>query len=181
MVAHLRKNYTNPLADISLSCLGKPNRSHPPEEKFDNSPLKLDEIKDFVRKARAKINRTSYKLYKRCPKILTLLRKLLQEAHGKKFLAKSWELADGIHIPKEKDPRKQDQFRPISLLNDLYRCHCEEDDEIRDKQYVCQNINIKDWNSRVTRLYWTHHYVMGPNKNGQKIINQPNFKSFGLI
>ena len=29
----------------------------------------------------------------------------------------NWGLADGILIPKEKDFRKIDQFRPISLLN----------------------------------------------------------------
>ena len=49
----------------------------PPEETFDNSPIKLGEVKDFVRKARFKstpgINGISYKLYKRCPKVLTSL------------------------------------------------------------------------------------------------------------
>ena len=39
------------------------------------------EVKDFVRKARAKstsgINGISYKLYKRCPEVLTSLWKLL--------------------------------------------------------------------------------------------------------
>ena len=39
------------------------------------------------------------------------------EAHRTKFIAESLGLADVIHIPKEKDPRKVDQFRPISLLN----------------------------------------------------------------
>ena len=101
--------------------LNEPNRQHPPEEKFDDSLLKLGEIKDFVRKARAKsspgINGISYKLYKRCPKILALLWKLLLEAYTKKFIADNWGLADGIHIPKEKDTGKIEQFRPISLLN----------------------------------------------------------------
>ena len=49
--------------------------------------------------------------------ILALLWKLLKEAHRKKFIAENWGSADGIHIPKEKDFRKLDQFRPISLLN----------------------------------------------------------------
>ena len=101
--------------------LNEPNRPHSPEEKFDDSPLKLGEMKDFVRKARAKsspeINSISHKLYKRCPKILALLWKLLREAYTMKFIAENWGLADGIHIPKEKDSRKIDQFRPISLLN----------------------------------------------------------------
>ena len=119
--AHLRKKYTDPLTNTLLRHLNEPNHPHPPEEKFHDTPLKLGKIKDFVRKARPKsspgINSISYKLYKRCPKILALLWKLLQEAYTKKFIADDWGLADGIHIPKEKDSRKIEQFRPISLLN----------------------------------------------------------------
>ena len=63
------------------------------------------------------INSISYKLYKRCPKILALLLKLLLEAYTKKFIAENWGLAYRIQIPKEKDSRKIDQFQPISLLN----------------------------------------------------------------
>ena len=119
--AHIRKKYTDPLTDTSLRRLNETNRPHFTEEKFDDSPLKLGEIKDFVKKARAKsspgINGISYKLYKRCPKILAFLWKLLREAYTKKFIADNWRLADEIHIPKEKDSRKLEQFRPISLLN----------------------------------------------------------------
>ena len=85
------------------------NRLQPPEETFENSPIKLGEVKDFVRKARAKstsgINGISYKLYKRYPKVLTSLWKLPRVALIKKFhrIATDWGLADGIYIPKEKD------------------------------------------------------------------------------
>ena len=107
--AHLRKKYTDPFSDTPLKCLNEPNRPHPLEGKFDDSPLKLGEIKDFDRKAQAKSppgnNGISYKLYKRCPRILTLLWKLW-EAYSKKFIADNWGLADGIHIPKEKDSWK---------------------------------------------------------------------------
>ena len=69
---NLQKKYTNPLTDIPLGCLSELNCPHPPEEKLDNSPLKLGEIKDFVKKSRAKsspgINSISYKLYKNCLK-----------------------------------------------------------------------------------------------------------------
>ena len=41
----------------------------------------------------------------------------IQEAYKKKFIAENWGLTDGIHIPKEKDSRKIEQFQPISLLN----------------------------------------------------------------
>ena len=116
--AHFRKKYTDPLANIPLDRLSEPNRPHLQEEKFDNSPLKSGEIKDFLRKARAKsspwINGISHELYKRCSKILALLWKLLQEAHRKKFIAGSWGLADGI--PKEKDSKKLDHVVQFFLL-----------------------------------------------------------------
>ena len=75
--AHFRKKYTDPLTDTPLRRLNELNHPHLPKEKFNDSPLKLGEIKDFVRKARAKsslgINGILYKLYKRRPKILALL------------------------------------------------------------------------------------------------------------
>ena len=43
--AHLWKKYTDPLTDTSLRCLNELNRPQPPEETFDDSPLKLGEIK----------------------------------------------------------------------------------------------------------------------------------------
>ena len=62
--AHLRKKYTDPLTNTPLRRLYELNSPYPPIEKFDDSPLKLGEIKDFVRKARAKsspgINGISY-------------------------------------------------------------------------------------------------------------------------
>ena len=115
------KKYADPLAVIPLGHLSEPNHPHSPEEKFDNLPLKLGEIKDFVRKERARssprINGISYKLYKKCPKILALLWNLLREAHRKKFIAESWEWADRIHILKGKYSSKLDQFWSISFLN----------------------------------------------------------------
>ena len=119
--AHLQEKFSDPLSDIPLGNFAHLNRPSPPEERFDTSPIKLGEVKDFVRKTRAKsspgINGISYKLYKRCPKVLALLWKLLKKAQEKGFIAENWGLANGIHIPKEKDSKEIDQFRPISLLN----------------------------------------------------------------
>ena len=36
---------------------------------------------------------------------------------------------------------------------------------------TCQYINLKGWSSRLSRLYWTYHYVVGSNKNGKN--NKP--------
>ena len=119
--AHLQEKFSDPLSDTPLGHFTDLNQPPPPEERFDTSPLKLGEVKEFVRKARAKsspgINGISYKLYKRCPKVLALLWKLLKKAQEKGIIAENWGLADGIHIPKEKGSKDIDQFRPISLLN----------------------------------------------------------------
>ena len=119
--AHLQRKYSDPLTDTPMGNFGDLNRPQSPEEAFDNSPIKLGEVKDFVRKARSKstpgINGISYKLYKRCPKVLASLWKLLRIMHIKKFIAEDWGLADRIFIPKEKNSKHLEQFRPISLLN----------------------------------------------------------------
>ena len=43
--------------------------------------------------------------------------KLQRFAHITKFIAEDWELADGIYIPKEKNSKHPEQFRPILLLS----------------------------------------------------------------
>ena len=53
------------------------------------------------------------KLYKICPKVLTSLWKLLRITHIKKFIAQDWGLAGGIYVPKEKNSKNLEQFRPI--------------------------------------------------------------------
>ena len=79
--AHLQRKYSNRLADTPIGDFSKLNRPQPPEETFDNYSIKFGEVKDFVRKARVKstpgINGISYKLYKRYPKVLASLCKLL--------------------------------------------------------------------------------------------------------
>ena len=44
--AHFRKKYTNPLTGTPLGRLNEPNLPHSLEEKVDDLPLKLGEIKD---------------------------------------------------------------------------------------------------------------------------------------
>ena len=112
--AHLQRKDSDPLSDTPRGDFGELSRSQPPEETFDNSPIKLGEVKDFVRKARAKstpgINGISYKLYKRCRKVFTSLWKLRRVALIYKFIAEDWGLADGIYIPKEKNSKHLENF-----------------------------------------------------------------------
>ena len=46
--AHLQRKYSDPLADTPMGDFSELNRPQPPEETFDNSPIKLGEVKDFV-------------------------------------------------------------------------------------------------------------------------------------
>ena len=41
----------------------------------------------------------------------------IRVAHIKKLIAEDWGLADGIYIPKEKNSKHLEEFRPISMLN----------------------------------------------------------------
>ena len=66
------------------------NRLQPPEEAFDNSPIKLGEVKELKStpgingisyKSTPDISGISYKLYERCPNVLTSLWKLPRVVH----------------------------------------------------------------------------------------------------
>ena len=72
---------------------------------FDDSRIKLKEVRDFVHKAHAGsalgLNGILYKLYKNCPRVLRKLTVLLQQAQKKGIVPQEWCLANGIWIPKE--------------------------------------------------------------------------------
>ena len=50
---------------------------HPLEEKFDTSPMKLNQVEDFVQRVRAKISLSvsglSFKLYEICLRVVWFL------------------------------------------------------------------------------------------------------------
>ena len=77
-------------------------------------------MKKAVKKTRAKSapgpNGIPYLLYKKCPKVLAWLHKVLRSAWRKKQITQCMK-AEGIYIPKEQDSITINQFRPISLLN----------------------------------------------------------------
>ena len=51
------------------------------------------------------------------PKTLYLLHSLIQRAWSSATVDNEWKKAEGVYIPKEKDSKGLNQFRPISLLN----------------------------------------------------------------
>ena len=92
-----------------------------PTSPFRLASPSLDEVRGVVRKAR---NRSApgpkgvpYLLYKRCPKTLYLLHSLIQRAWSSATVDDEWKKAEGVYIPKEKDSKGLNQFRPISMLN----------------------------------------------------------------
>ena len=78
-------------------------------------------MQKVVKKARAKSapgpNGIPNLLYKKCPKVLAWLHKMLKSAWKNQKISDQWNTADGVYIPKEQDSSSINQFRPISLLN----------------------------------------------------------------
>ena len=58
-----------------------------------------------------------YKIYKKCPKLLRRLWRILRKIWAKGSIPPSWRLAEGCFIPKEEKSSTVSQFRTISLLS----------------------------------------------------------------
>ena len=118
---HLKMTYSDDLNSIPIPPLRDLPKPQDPTVMFDDSGIKLKEVRDFIHKARAGsapgLNGISYKLYKNCPRVLRKLTVLLQQAWKKAIVPQEWFLADGILIPKEMQSKGITNFRPISLLN----------------------------------------------------------------
>ena len=56
-----------------------------------------------------------YLVYKRCPKLLWHLWKILKVIWTKGRVADQWRWAEGVWIPKEENSKNINQFRTISL------------------------------------------------------------------
>ena len=95
----------------------------PPEPRvqFKLNDITLAEVRYIIRKARTKsapgYSGTSYKVYKKCDKLLNILWKLLNSAWKKDKIPECWQRAEGCFVPKEEDSRTIKQFRTISLLS----------------------------------------------------------------
>ena len=117
---HLKETYSKPedTPPLSIPGLVRPER---PTKPFNDKPPTLEEMRKVVKKARAKSapgpNGIPYILYKKCPKVLAWLHRMLRSAWRNKKICTQWMRADGVYIPKEQDSTTITQFRPISLLN----------------------------------------------------------------
>lgn len=117
--AHLAEVYGNK-NDV---CMDIPGLKRPasPGYSFEMGDIKLNEVMQVVTKARAKsapgMNGISYKLYKKCPGIVEVLTKVLNQIWRSGRIPDEWCCANGVYIPKEDKAENLGQFRPISLLN----------------------------------------------------------------
>ena len=118
---HLRKTYSDPERQTPLPDISGLVWPSEPGEKFNCEPPSLKEVAAVIRKARNKSapgpNGVPYLLYKRCPKVLTWLHKILKSAWKNLKISDQWTIAEGVYIPKEQNSSEINQFRPISLLN----------------------------------------------------------------
>ena len=117
----LRTTYSDPARKIPMEHMPGIPRPTQPGVKFKLGDYTLEEVKNFVKKARAKSSPgqdgVPYKVYKRCPKLLVWLFLILKKAWKEKHASQRWARTEGIYLPKEPDSTSLSQFRPISLLN----------------------------------------------------------------
>ncbi|KAK0141886.1 Transposable element Tcb2 transposase [Merluccius polli] len=79
------------------------------------------EVQEVVKAARASSapgpSGVPYKVYKRCPRLLHRLWKILRVIWRRGKVAQQWRFAEGVWIPKEENAKNIEQFRTISLLS----------------------------------------------------------------
>ena len=118
---NLKKTYSDPDREKPIEEIEGLVWPSAPGVKFNNKPPSLDEVAAVVRKASSKSapgpNGVSYLLYKRCPKVLEWLHKIIRGAWKNQKISEQWMVAEGVYIPKEQNSTEIGQFRPISLLN----------------------------------------------------------------
>ncbi|CAC5377986.1 unnamed protein product [Mytilus coruscus] len=92
-----------------------------PEIPMNTKEPSWKEVSDVVKKARSASspgpNGIPYKVYKKCPKILKHLWRLLKVVWRKGKIPSCWQKAEGCFIPKEEKSEDITQFRTISHLN----------------------------------------------------------------
>ena len=117
----LEYNYKDPNKEEELPAYDKLFSPSEPENPFKVSDITLDEVKEVVMSARSKsapgFSGISYKMYKKCPRLLKLLWKILRLVWKKETLPGIWQRAEGCFVPKEENSADIKQFRTVSLLS----------------------------------------------------------------
>ena len=108
-----------PLEDLpDLSEYDCSNLSH-----FDNSPFSFRAFEFILKRKRNGSkpgpNKIPYKVYKKCPKLQSLVFGIMQGVRKSGKIPLRWRLAEGFFLPKVDKPDKHNlsDFRTISLMN----------------------------------------------------------------
>ena len=111
---HLRMTYLDDLNGNHTPHLRDLPKPQDPTVMFNNSGIKLKEVRDFFHMIRAGsvpgINVISYKLYRNCPCVFRKLTVLLRHVWKKGIVPQEW-------IPTEMQTKGITNFCPIILLN----------------------------------------------------------------
>ena len=94
MEKHVKRQYSDPLRNVSLGTPGYVPRPAPPTTELNIKPPKLSKVKQVMKKARSSSapgpNGVPYKLYKNSPKVLELLWYLMRTALKKQLIPLEW-------------------------------------------------------------------------------------------
>ncbi len=92
-----------------------------PQFPFDTKPFSDDELRREVWKKRngsaAGMNGIPYTVYKRCPRVLQELGKIMRSAQRLRTVAQSWQIGRVTLIPKSGDNSQPGLMRDITILN----------------------------------------------------------------
>ena len=117
----LRNTYSDPFKNTPLDHMAGIPRPTEPGHPFRLGDYTLEEVKNFIKKARAKSapgqDGVPYKVYKRCPKLVGWLFLILKRSWKQKHISQRWARTEGLYMPKEPDSTTIAQCRPISLGN----------------------------------------------------------------
>ena len=142
--ACLTRTYTDALRNSPLAERAGISEAPLPTSPFSTAAPSIEEVRRILKKkARNRSapgpNGVPYLLYKRCPRILKLLHTKI--AWTTSTVDGEWKIAEGVYIPKEKESKCLNQFRPISLLN------------------VEGKIYLSCWAARLTEFMTANRYI----------------------
>ena len=118
---YLKRTHTDEQRETPLGDCPRVLPEKQPEVAFELKEPTWKEVQDIVKKARAGSapgpSGVSYKVYKKCPKLLRRFWLLIRKLWKKGVIPDTWKKAEGCFVPKEKDSKMIEQFRTISLLS----------------------------------------------------------------
>ncbi|XP_073731592.1 uncharacterized protein [Misgurnus anguillicaudatus] len=118
---HLSATYSDSARDKDLGPCKKLITPPEPTSTFNTREPTLKEVVEIVKAARTGSapgpSGVPYVVYKRCPRLLERLWKLIKVIWRRGKVAQQWRHAEGVWIPKEESSSTIEQFRVISLLS----------------------------------------------------------------